>query len=215
MEINIRIGDFFSQYQEVYYPGKKVIINAGDNLNQVFYLQSGVVKEYYISQTGNLFIVHLYPPGSFFPMSLTSQRDTASNYMDTLTSCVIRIAPFPAFSDFILSENEILKEFTSRLLNNMNTMTRRLGVIASGSAYQRTASTMAYLGKMLGKPVGGNGAVIIEEPILSHREIAGLVGIARETTSIQMKILENKGFVKYLGRKIFITDLQKLTEESD
>jgi CRP-like cAMP-binding protein len=214
MDISSRIGTFFSQYPGVYHPKDTVILNGGDLHNQVFFLEKGIVREYFISQTGNFFIVQMYNPGSFFPYCLFNEDNPDMDYFDSVTPCLVRVVPANAFSDFITSDHELLKEYTGQLLDNLSNMTRRLGVIASGNAYQRTASTLAYLGKILGKPEGVNGGVIIDQPVLSHREIAGWVGIARETTSIQMKILEKKGLVKYFGRKIFINDLDDLLKES-
>jgi CRP-like cAMP-binding protein len=86
-------------------------------------------------------------------------------------------------------------------------------MIASGSAYQRTASALVYLAQNLGKPVEGNGSVIINYD-LTHKEIAAWVGTARETTSIQMKLLEKKGLVTYNRRKIIINDLTSLITEA-
>jgi CRP-like cAMP-binding protein len=214
MNIKSRIGTFFSQYPEVFQPKATVIINGGDWDNQAFYLEQGIVKEYYISQTGNLFIVNMYNSGSFFPTSLLNTEKPEADYFDTITPCVLRIAPCDVFSEFITSDNELLKVFTGQLLQNLADMTRRLGIIASGNAYQRTASTLAYIGRIIGKSIGGNGGVIIDEPVMSHKEIAGWVGTARETTSIQMKLLEKKGLVSYQGRKIIINDLHDLFAEA-
>jgi len=160
MDAKNRIGNFFNLYPEVKYPKGTVIINGGDLNGEVYFLESGIVREYCISQTGNLFIVHMYGPGSFFPHHLFKDPDQDTNYFDTITPSLVRIAPANIFSDFVFSDRELLKEFTMRLLKNLSNMNRRMGVIASGNAYQRTASTLAYLGKTLGKPIGGNGGGI-------------------------------------------------------
>jgi hypothetical protein len=68
MDIQKRIGTFFSHFSQSHYPkGKAIVTDTGIN-NQVFYVESGFVSEYHISQSGELFIVHLYHPGTLFGM---------------------------------------------------------------------------------------------------------------------------------------------------
>jgi len=55
--------------------------------------------------------------------------------------------------------------------------------------------------------------ILIHIP-LTHRDIAMLVGMTRETVSIEIKKLERKGIIEYKGRSIFVKDLRKLKEGS-
>lgn len=213
MDIQKRIGTFFSHFSQSHYPkGKAIVTDTGIN-NQVFYVESGFVSEYHISQSGELFIVHLYHPGTFFPLCVFCEHPPESSYFEALTPAIIRNAPARIFADFFLSDRELLIDFANRLSHSLYHLARRLGMIASGSAYQRTASALVYLAQNLGKPVEGNGSVIINYD-LTHKEIAAWVGTARETTSIQMKLLEKKGLVTYNRRKIIINDLTSLITEA-
>jgi CRP-like cAMP-binding protein len=214
MDFHKRVGEFFLKFPEFHYSKGGVIINDGEENRRVFFLVKGIVREYFNSQTGNQFTVNIYNPESFFPLCFPNRNAPDTNCFDAVTPCTVRIAPAESFLRYLGSDRELLILFTGELLNNLSHLTKRLGVIASGNAYQRTASAIVYLGKILGKRAGSNGGIIINDPYLSHKEIAGWVGIARETTSIQMKLLEKKGLVKYLHRRIFISDLESLNKEA-
>ncbi len=127
-----RLGDFFARYPELYYSKGSVILNGGDTNNRVYYLSSGVVKEYSVSTGGDVFIIHMYHPGTFFPIFVFENHLTEIDYFETVTPCRIKTASMSDFSVFLTGSHEILKEFTRRLLNSTYLITRRLGVLAGG-----------------------------------------------------------------------------------
>lgn len=213
MDIQKRIGNFFSRFPPSQFPKGRIIVSDTEISNQVFYVESGYVIEYHISQSGELLMVHLYRPGSFFPLCTFCNRQPESSYFEALTQTVVRPAPIKTFTNFFLSDNELLVDFTNHLSRSLYNLAQRLGMIANGNAYQRTASALVYLAQNLGKSVDGNGTVLIDHD-LTHKEIAAWVGTARETTSIQMKLLEKKGLVTYDRRKIIINDLTSLISEA-
>jgi CRP/FNR family cyclic AMP-dependent transcriptional regulator len=213
MDLQKRIGTFFSQFPSSRYPKGEIVVSDTDINNQVFYIETGFIIEYHISQSGEMFIVNLYPPGTFFPLCAFCEQPSESGYFETLTPCVIRNTSVRNFADFFLTDRELLIDFTNRLSRSLYYLAGRLGMVASSSAYQRTASALVYLAKNLGRPTGSNGSVIIDFD-LTHREIAAWVGTARETASIQMKRLQKKGLVNYDRRKIIINDLDSLVSEA-
>src|SRR3972149_1112729 len=181
MDIQKRIGTFFSRFPPSHYPKGRVIIGDAEINNQVFYVESGFVIEYHISQSGELLMVHLYSPGSFFPLCAFCDHRPDSGYFEALTPTVVRASPNKTFTDFFLSDRDLLVDFANRLSHSLRHLAQRLGMIASGNAYQRTASALVYLAENLGKSVDGNGTVLINHD-LTHKEIAAWVGTARETT---------------------------------
>ncbi len=213
MEIQKRIGTFFSRFPPSRFPKGRVIVTDSGITNQVYYVESGFVIEYHISQSGELLIAHLYQPGSFFPLSTFCEVSFESGYFEALSPTVIRTAPAKSFTEFFLSDRELLVDFTNSLSHNIYNLTRRLGMIISGTAYQKTASALVYLAENLGRRIDGNGTVIIDYD-LTHKEIAAWIGSARETTSVQMKLLQRKGLVTYNRRQIVINDLQRLISET-
>jgi CRP/FNR family transcriptional regulator len=213
MDISKRIGTFFSSFPPSRFPKGRVIVTDSGITNQVYYIESGFVIEYHISQSGELLIAHLYQPGSFFPLGTFCNVPFESGYFEALSPTVIRTAPVKSFTEFFLTDRELLVDFTNRLSHNIYNLTRRLGMIASGNAYQKTASALVYLAENLGRRIGGNGTVIIDYD-LTHKEIAAWIGSARETTSVQMKLLQRKGLVTYNRRQIVINDLTRLISET-
>jgi CRP-like cAMP-binding protein len=48
---------------------------------------------------------------------------------------------------------------------------------------------------------------------LTHQEIANLAGLTRETTSVEMKRLENDGFIGHQKHLLVVNNLSELEEE--
>ncbi len=49
---------------------------------------------------------------------------------------------------------------------------------------------------------------------LTHQEIAKLIGVTRETVSIEMKKLQRRGLIDYKSKHILVKNAAKLKKES-
>ena len=70
---------------------------------------------------------------------------------------------------------------------------------------------MLICAERFGKKVGRD--VVIQVP-LTHKDIANLVGMTRETVSIEMKKLAHRSLIGYKGKTVTVHDLVKLKDES-
>jgi CRP-like cAMP-binding protein len=104
-------------------------------------------------------------------------------------------------------------DLVNRLSKHFALMSSRMNLLAGGTAYQRTAAALLYLGERMGDSLEGNGKIILNQ-IVTHRDLAAWCGSARETTSVNMKILERKGLISYNKRRIVINSIDKLLRES-
>jgi CRP-like cAMP-binding protein len=78
------------------------------------------------------------------------------------------------------------------------------------NAYTKIATTLISCANKFGE-IQKNNSTIIDIP-LTHKDIATLVGITRETTSLEMKKLEKQGFISRDGRRLIINNVKKLEE---
>lgn len=209
MEAQKRIGDFFSHCPLNKYSKSDVIVEGDRVLCQVHFLTKGLVSEYCLSPSGGMFTLHIYHPGSFFPICIFCGEEPTNFTMEAFTDVETRSCPVNTFMEFITSDKDLLYSFASGMSVNLSAMAKRLGIIANGTAYGRAVSALLFLGERFGKKVGGNGAVVIEHPF-SHKEIASWMGTARETASINLKKLEREGLIKYRRHRILIPDFSLL-----
>lgn len=138
--------------------------------------------------------------------------DTVIHYMETMTDVELYRAPREEFIKFMKNNNEVMFEFTSKMLTRMAGLLRRMEYAMFGNARSKVASTILICAERFGnKDKGGN--IIIQVP-LTHQDIARLIGMARETISIEMKKLQKMGLLDYRGKYLIVKDIQTLLKES-
>ena len=81
-----------------------------------------------------------------------------------------------------------------------------------GDAKEKVGTTLFLLAKRFGEKNGGQ-KIIIMLP-MTHQGIAGLSGLSRETTSLEMKKLEREGIISKHNRHIVINKMRKLKPNS-
>lgn len=123
----------------------------------------------------------------------------------------IQMAPRDEFVKFIKAHGDVLFDLTSRILIRLGGLIERMNYMVFGNAYNKVASIIAICAERFG--IKFNGEVEIGVP-LTHKDIANLLGMARETVSIEIKKLEKMGIIGYHGRHIIVKDIKKLRKES-
>lgn len=138
---------------------------------------------------------------------------TPSNYyLEAMSHVEIQRAPRDEFIKFIKANGDVLFELTSRILVRLGGLLTRMEYMAFGNAHNKVASIISICAERFGhKNTHGETVVGV---FLTHKDIANLIGVARETVSIEIKKLENEGIIGYSGRHIVIKDPKKLRSKS-
>jgi CRP/FNR family transcriptional regulator len=213
MSANIGLAEFAAGYPKFHYPKNALILDGNKNINQVYFLESGLVRQYSSSRAGTIFMTHLFRAGAFFPPTAISGSLLNSSYFEAFSPSLIRIIPINDFTSFLKNNPDILMEYVTKLSRHLNMLSQRINLLTGFTAYQRTAATILYLGERIGKKTEPNGNILIDT-FMSHKDLGYWVGATRETTSIQMKELQKRGLISYRDRKILIDKWDQLLEET-
>lgn len=211
-KIQIKIDNFFSQFQPRRYPKNEIIIYPEDQPPGAIYIKSGYVREYNISMEGVEITIHLFAPLSFFPMTWVVADIKNRYYYEALTDVEVYNIPKEAVNTFLKDNHDVLYSLTRRLLHGLDKLTLRIEQLTYGKANYRMISTLFYLARHFGKT--HNNSVTISEKF-THREIAAFAGMTRETASREWEKLNQRGIIQYENQHIVITDLEKLKKEQD
>ena len=111
----------------------------------------------------------------------------------------------------MLFRSQILLDLTSRMLERFLGLMRRMEYLVFGNARSKVASILLICAERFGKKQGQ--ATVIDVP-LTHSDIATLVGMTRETVSIEMKKLQKEKLISYKGRYLAILNLAGLKKQS-
>lgn len=205
-----KIEDFFQSGKTMVYKRGESILRGDDIPVGVYYLKHGNVRQYLISPTGMTFIVHIYKVGSFFPLTWILNDTPNMYHFDALTEVTISRASKNTFVSFLKQNSDVLFYATQKLAAGLHGLVTRVGQLVIDDAYTKTVLLLLYYAENFG--AANNEGLWLRVP-LAHREIASWIGTTRETVSLSMESLKNKGLVKNIGRKIVIPDVDVLRKE--
>lgn len=206
-----KLNNFFSRFRKYHYKKGEAILRCGDTPQGVYFINKGYVRDYSISKDGEELTLIIFKPEDFFPMQWVFNNKISLHYYNAMSAVELWRCSKEEFIKFIKANPEVLFELTSHILIRMGGIMQRMEYLAFGNAYEKVASILLILSERFGKKVGKN--IVIQVPLV-HKDIAELLGIARETASIGLKKLERKGIIEYHGHSIFVKDTQRLQEES-
>ena len=213
MSISIleKLNKFFSKFKKYHYKKGEVILRGGDAPQGVYFIDKGYVKDYAISKDGEELTLIIFKPEDFFPMQWVFNDRPNLHYFDAMSAVELWRCPKEDFINFIEANPEIFFELTGHITLRLSGILQRMEYLAFGNAYQKVASIIMICAERFGEKKANGWIIHIP---LTHKDVAMLVGMTRETVSIEIKKLERKGIIEYKGRSIFVKDSVRLQEES-
>jgi CRP/FNR family transcriptional regulator len=163
-----------------------------------------------VSQAGIELTLHILKPITYFPMVWAINGTPNVYNFEALTDLEVGRAPRDEVVDFIKDKPKIIFELMSELLEDYAESLTRVEHLVFSDAYRRVISVLLYIAKHFG--IQADGGTLINNRF-THQDIAMLVGVARETASIEMLKLEKRGFIDYADGHLmkfkYLDDLER------
>lgn len=201
---------FYKQFSTREYKKGEILIRADDNPQGIFCLTKGYVRQFTISKTGIELTLQILKPITYFPLIWAVNGAPNIYFYEALTPVEVGRAPKEQVMSFIKDKPSIILELMSKLLGDYAEILSRIEHLVFSDAYRRVISVLLYIAKHFGEKEGKG---IIVNHRFTQQDIATLVGVARETASVEIGILEKKGLVKYVDHSMQFADIQKLEGE--
>lgn len=202
-----KLDEFFSRFKNIHFKKGEIILRADEEPRAVYFLKKGYVRVYSISEDAQELTLIIFKPEDFFHMIWAINASPNKYYLEAMTPVELQQASRDEFIKFIKANGDVLFELTSRILIRLGGLLSRMEYMVFGNAHNKVASIISICAERFGSME--NGELVIGVP-LTHKDIANLIGVARETVSIEIKKLEKEGIIGYLGKHIVIKDLRKL-----
>ena len=186
-------------------------MRAGENPQGIFYLSKGFLRLYSTSMGGEELTLFIFKPGDIFPITWVFNQTMNNYHVEGISASELRQAPKAKFLDFIKENPDVFLELTKRMLVRLTGLLQRMEQLVFGNAYNKVASILLICAERFGRKEGKD--LIVQVP-LTHNSIASLVGISRETASIQINKLEKKGLLAHRGRLLVVKNARLLRRES-
>lgn len=206
-----KIDNFFCNFKKISFKKGETILRADEEPRGVFYLNKGYARLYSLSKNAQKLTFIIYKPGDFFPTIWTLADKSPLYYTEAVTPVELCQAPREEFLKFIKSNSDVLFEITNRILTRFAGVLKRMEYAIFGDAYNKVGSIILICAERFG--VTNKEGILIQVP-LTHQDLADLLGVARETVSIEIEKLQRMGLIDHQGKHLVVKDLQRLKEES-
>lgn len=206
-----KVEAFFVKHRVLRVRQGEVVLRANEAPAGVYYLKRGFCRVYGISRQGEELTLIIFKPGDFFPMTWALANEQNSYFVEAMTFCELGLAPRGEFVQFLQNDPQVLWEVTARMLVRFGGLMTRMEYLVFGHAYAKVASIIMICARRFGRLEGEN--TVIEVP-LRHIDIANLVGITRETASIEIKKLERRGTIFWRGKLLVVKNPRDLRRQS-
>jgi CRP-like cAMP-binding protein len=211
VELN-QIEDFFRRQPANTVPAGELVIRPWDQRDSVIFVQSGFLKIFSTTRRGREITVTYFNPAKHCGNVAFSLEDEFRRYsIEALTPVVIRKVLRSEFVAFLDQHPEICRGMSLCLASLVKDLFEQIEALKSGSSYQRLSSCLYCLARELGQETSPGRTINCR---LTHRMLASLTGLTRETVTIQLRQLKQKGLVDYQRHIYQVPDLEKLRVET-
>ena len=207
MAVDSLAKKFFHQYPKQTFPAKKTILTASQDPINIYYLANGFVRQIVNSASGDELTIHIYTPGSYFPMSNVLNQQSNRYIFQTITDATVYLIPKKDIEIFLRQNPDQLWGLTQRLSAGLEGLSQRIELLTVSNAEQRVASAIAFFAKHLGEENNTGLELTIR---LTHREIAAMAGLSRERTSLELEKLSKLRILSTEKKYISILNYKKL-----
>ena len=172
----------------------------GDASDRLFSLISGRVKISAPSHGGKQCILQVVEPGQIFGDSMLFGRRRREATAEVIEKASVSVIPGEAACSYAESHPEFWKSHSQQLGGRVRDLEEQVQWVTFLEVEQRIARLLLRWGES--HPSGTLGGMQLH---LSQRDVAGLVGATRETTSAALNRLRRDGCIS-IGRRCLVVE---------
>lgn len=184
----------------------QMLVYEGDPIDNIFYIQNGYIKMFHIMADGDRRIISIFAPGDMFPLLRFLTGDgIAQFFYEAMTEVELKILPQRNFQNLIKGDLDMGEKLITYAYRINLLYADRIETLSAQSARQKVLSLLEYLTRTAGVTEGGKVRLLVP---LTSRDVAEMCNITRETASMQIISLRQKGVVD--GRRYLLIDAKRV-----
>lgn len=208
-DVREKVAGFFARYPVQKIPKGQILVQAGDDPEGIYYMESGKVQQYDISYRGDEVVVNIFQQPAFFPMFWAVNKTPNRYFFQTLTDTKVRQAPSDDVVEFLQNNPDVLWDLLARLYSGMDGLVRRMAHLMGGSAKSRVLFELLIESKRFGVKQSDNSYKLT----VNGGELASRTGLTRETVSRQMRALKEQGLIEISRGGLVLKDPAVIEEK--
>jgi CRP-like cAMP-binding protein len=175
---------------------RRTILFQGEIPRSSMIVQSGIIKVYGITSSGDQRTVTLLGAGDIFPIECIFDKSRVSlYYYEAITEASVLTMPKLDFLAELEKSPELKNHIFHSYMAHYTSATMHIYALEHSHAQDKLVYILQYLVARFGEKQD-NGLTRINLR-LSHQDIAEMVGLTRETTAVELHRLKDKGLIDY------------------
>jgi CRP-like cAMP-binding protein len=193
----------FSQWASVTLPGGRTVIRAGDVLERLPLLESGVLDAviHRTSADGNPVIPVIWGAGELVLLSYLFRRDPVTVDVVVSQEARLRWIPVQVIEDTLTRHHELLIQLVRFLSRRLGQVQSREQTWLESGVHERVCASLARIIGGLVLPAAGPCVIAT-----THESLAARCGVSRPRLSRELKQLEDAGQLRLRRGTIEIVD---------
>jgi CRP/FNR family transcriptional regulator len=204
-----KLVSFFEKHELRSFKNGEIIVKPGERFPGLVFLKSGYIKVYTVSKDGKEIVLQIFKPLFYFSLIYAITRSKNRYYFEAIGPVEMWVAPKKEAVKFIKTDCSMCSVLMKAILSAFLDLNVSVEQLISGNAYSKVANFIASaVGKHGAKE---DSAVRIKFPV-THKMIAGMTGLTRETVTLQLLKMERQKIIDNKGKRITVIDFKKLHE---
>lgn len=211
MEIELRksLEEYFLKHKVLRFKKGEIILKPGDKPRYVGYMKSGFVRMYTINENGQEVTVQFFKP-ILYMTTIYAYTDLENRYyFEAITPVEINVAPLDETLEFFKNNEKVVLGLMKNVMVAFLDVIDHFSFMLAGNAYNKVAKMVSDLAERSAYE-GSNYSQI--DFGITHKLIASLTGLTRETVTLQMIRLEREGIILNKSKKVFVLDKERLED---
>lgn len=193
------------------YSRGELIIMEGSSLDSLIIMNSGQVKAFRDTQEGKEQILYIFSQGDFFGEKNLLMNHNATYNVEALEETNVCTIEKKDFQQLLREYPEIGLKIMEELCSRLERLENAIESMGTKNVEARVNAVLLEFARKYGKE--NQNGIIVELP-LSREGIANYIGVARETVSRKMSLLQDEGIIEMVGnKKVILLNIEALQRE--
>ncbi len=186
------------------------IVRANEPARSVYLIREGGVKESQITPEGKEVILALHGPGDLFGELEQFHGNQVTATCTTLLPSKILVIPREDWEKLLAEHPQLQRGLMQQMARRIEDAWRLVRMLSRYTTEARLKSVLLLLAERWGQPREEGIEVALD---LTHRTLADLAGASREKVTRAIGVLQQKGLVKVIKRRLVVPSLDWLLSE--
>lgn len=204
---------FLRAYRTQSFDKGQIIISQNVVPDVAYVIKKGVVKTYNLTAEGEEKPISFDVRGEILPAGwVFSKIERCQYFYGAFTDCELYCVPREEYLAFIQSQSSRLYTVLEHLVSKYMNYQMRVNALEQSKASSKVLYTMHFFAIRFGVDIREH---VVKIPLpLTQQDLANFMGLTRETTSMELKKLQQQGVISYRNQK-YIIKTDKLNELLD